>query len=169
MDRITERPSPRKIRRGIQLIEALKFEIYHHDDGTDRARNPFEMYPNWQTDPKDCAAMLRIARGIARSGIRMTVEAAGFGGEAGSQFITRGTYELPGKLNVRRILDRATERVFEREQRKRDQDIEAARQYLATTGELPKDWGSGLMDQRTKEDVRVALMDKWIRYKNRPI
>lgn len=109
-------PSEEKIHRGRLTIEALQKEIYLFGYKF-VGKEPFRRYPSWRTEYGDYKGMLRAARGLLDEGIRAEVDASGFGGEAGSQFIVAAHAVRKGNIDILTLIDKAAANIAAREQR----------------------------------------------------
>lgn len=88
---------------------------------------PFKKYPNWQNDFQDYAQMLRAARGVMDKGIHVKVEASGFGGEAGSQFIVVGRIAQKG-FDLFGLIDKAAANIAARGQKTKGVSVQEMHQ-----------------------------------------
>ena len=153
---LARKPSQEKMRKGMRLIEALADQLHFYDDGGSSGGNIFQRYPNWRTDERDYAAVLNAARNAARRGFRYTIEAAGWGGMAGSQFMIVGSISKPGALDYGSILEKAAERLYKRMREQAPPQDEVNRIVLEFDRQSHEDLVKDLGDLR----FRLWMMDK---------
>ena len=166
MEDLAKKPSPERMRRGTILIETLRDCICLYDDGSKDSRNPFVRYSNWRTDYGDYAEMISIARRIAKREGTFVVEASGYGGEAGSQFITIGHIEHRGQPDWSKILERAVENIYKREQQ-RGISQEEIEQRISQAKEEDLDKVVAEIERslpRSRDNIRGDLIPKWLKY-----
>lgn len=158
-------PSEEKMRRGRLTIEALQKEIYLFGYMF-VGREPFRRHPNWRTEYGDYKGMLRAARSLLDEGIRAEVDASGFGGEAGSQFIVVGRRTQKGNINVFDLIDKAATNIAAREQATKGvpeaemhQIYEEAEQSGADIDQV---WAERVIPRlpRTEEQIRSSIWSK---------
>lgn len=158
-------PSVEKMRRGRLTIEALQKEIYLFGYMTVGVE-PFKSYPNWRTDYEHYNHMLRAARGVMAKGIRTEVEAAGFGGQAGSQFIVVGHNIQKGNINILDLIDKAAVNIAAREQQTKGVSEEEMHQIYEDAERSGTDidqvWAERVIPRlpRTEEQIRSSIWSK---------
>lgn len=151
-------PLPEKMRRNRLLIEALSTEIYMFGGG-----DPFRRHSNWRTDYQDYKEMLRKARKIMNIGIRVEVDAAGFGGEAGSQFMVIAHSVRTGTID---LIEKAAVNIYAREQKTKGVSGEEMRQIYEEAelvhADIDRVWAEKVIPRlpRTVEQIRSSILNK---------
>lgn len=166
-------PTPEKRSRGIKLIEALLDQLQFYDDEWNSQMELLVRYPNWRTDNRDYAAVIKAARRIARSGIRYRTDAQW---EEADWQLTSGVIETPGKPNYHAILQRAVDQIYERmmEQapKTEDEKMEIIREFHRTRGIRPLEsqerYGLAfVLGEIDREDIESRLFVKYENYLRR--
>lgn len=163
-DYLKKKPSHEGMRRGIKLIEAFAEEL--------DMKELFRRFPNWKTDYGDYAPMLHYAREIAQQGYRLKTEARGYWGP-GSQVITAGTIEFAGRLDYKSVLEKATDRIYERIRKVIPPQEEINRIVLEFDSKPHENFIKELDDLRfslgmaSRDDVERHLFAKLVEYLKR--
>lgn len=99
-----------KYARRRRIIEHLSLQIYFLNE------KAFKERPNWKESKKDIDYLFWFAKRALNSGLYFSIEHIGMGGMAGSQVITQGTIQRPGKYNIdyNNVLEKAVQRTYER-------------------------------------------------------
>ncbi len=172
---LARKPSTEKIRRGVNLIESLLDQFPWYED----AERALKFYPNYRTDYRDYSAVIRVARSIVRKPYRFVTEGEGpVGGGWNGRW---GHTERKGCVNLSEVIEKAVERIYEREQQQGIPDeeitvwIKNAEQSM-TTQEGSPDWSrieSSYKKEiipripRSKDEIRGSLTSKWLEYVQR--
>ncbi|EKD85524.1 MAG: hypothetical protein ACD_38C00003G0004 [uncultured bacterium] len=157
-------PSEQKMHRGRLTIEALQKEIYLFGYMF-IAREPFKRYPNWRTDNRDYNQMLRAARKIMDMGVHAEVEASGFGGEAGSQFMVLGHITQRG-VDPFELIDKAVAKIAAREQETKGVSSEEMHRIIEEAERSGEDlhqiWRERVIPRlpRDVDQIRSSLLSK---------
>ncbi|MDP3991256.1 MAG: hypothetical protein Q8P63_03115 [Candidatus Nealsonbacteria bacterium] len=154
------RPKAEKMRRGYLLIEAFLPEIRVLEG------NAFKSYSDWQTDYVDYRGMLRVARKVAVSGVRIHIDSTDSSAETPSQFNAVGTIRRPGVLNTDTLIDKTVNNIYEKEQTRKevsDEEIHHIIEQAELLGEnIAQVWESQVIPRipRTKNEIRRSLLTK---------
>lgn len=106
---LDRKPSQEKMRRGILLIERVIDQFPWYED----AKSTLDMCPDWRTDYRHHAAVIRLARRIGAKSYKHVTEGKG---QEGIWPVMWGYIESIGQFlpDYQNILEKATDIVYER-------------------------------------------------------